>query len=65
MHRCVGSFLARLMFEEMINAVLDRIPDYRIDDENCLAYPSIAIVNGWISIPARFTPGPRVGARIS
>ncbi len=30
-HRCIGSHLARLMSEVMIRAVLDRIPDYRVD----------------------------------
>ena len=32
-HRCIGSHLARLMSEVMIRAVLDRIPDYRVDLE--------------------------------
>jgi cytochrome P450 len=61
-HRCLGSFLARMMFETMIREVLTRMPDYQIDEAQTKSYPSIGVVNGWISIPATFTPGPKVGA---
>jgi cytochrome P450 len=64
MHRCLGSFLARMMFQEMITAVLHCMPDYEIVEEGLRPYPSISGVNGYINIPARFTPGERVGARI-
>ena len=30
-HRCIGAPLARVMFEVMVKAVLDRMPDYEID----------------------------------
>lgn len=59
-HRCIGSFLARVMFETMLKEVLTRLPDYRIDTEKAEGYPSVAIVNGWINMPATFTPGPKV-----
>jgi cytochrome P450 len=61
-HRCIGSFQARMMFETMIRAVLTRMPDYRIDESRMSSYPSIGVINGWISIPATFTPGAKVGA---
>ncbi len=61
-HRCIGSFQARMMFETMIREVLTRMPDYQIDEALLKGYPSIGVVNGWISIPATFTPGPKVGA---
>lgn len=64
MHRCLGSFLARMMFQEMIGEVLRRMPDYRVDEDGLRHYPSISGVNGWITIPARFTPGEKVGAVI-
>lgn len=64
MHRCLGSFLARLMFEVMVTEVLTRMPDYHVIKDRAVSYPSIASVNGWIHIPATFTPGPKVGARI-
>jgi cytochrome P450 len=59
-HRCIGSFLARMMFETMLDAVLTRVPDYRIDADKAENYPSVGVVNGWISLPATFTPGPKV-----
>jgi cytochrome P450 len=65
MHRCVGSFVARMMFQEMIAAVLERMPDYRIVEKNMRPYPSVGTVNGWIGVPVRFTPGRRVGAVIA
>jgi cytochrome P450 len=64
MHRCLGSFLARMMFQEMVSGVLTRMPDYEVEADASQPYPSIAGVNGWITIPARFTPGKKVGAVI-
>lgn len=64
MHRCLGSFLARMMFQEMVSEVLRRIPDYTVDERGVRPYPSISGVNGYINIPARFTPGDKVGATI-
>jgi cytochrome P450 len=61
-HRCLGSFQARMMFETMIREVLTRMPDYQIDEKRIKPYPSVSVVNGWISIPATFTPGQKVGA---
>ena len=65
MHRCLGSFLARMMFQEMMTAVLSRMPDYHVIEKALVRYPSIAKANGWIHIPASFTPGPKVGAVIA
>lgn len=64
MHRCLGSFLARMMFEEMVSGVLSRMPDYRIVEDAIEPYHTVAKVNGWIHIPATFTPGEKVGATI-
>lgn len=57
MHRCVGSFLARMMFETMMNTILDRIPDYVVIESEAGRYPSISPINGWVSVPIRFAPG--------
>lgn len=57
MHRCVGSFLARMMFETMMNALLDRIPDYEVLIDEAERYPSISPINGWIKVPISFRPG--------
>jgi len=41
--------------------ILKRMPDYRIDETAMKHYPVMGHTNGWISMPATFTPGPRVG----
>jgi cytochrome P450 len=55
-HRCVGSHLARLMFQEMITQILRRMPDYEIDEDAISPYPDRGFAQGWVSLPARFTP---------
>jgi cytochrome P450 len=64
-HRCLGSFLARLMFQTMMTEVLSRMPDYEVIEEKILPYTSLAKVNGWIRMPAKFLPGQKVGAVIA
>jgi cytochrome P450 len=64
MHRCLGSFLARMMFSVMVTEVLNRMPDYKVIEPELVKYPSVAKANGWIRIPATFTPGPKVGAKL-
>jgi cytochrome P450 len=60
-HRCLGSNFARVEFAAMLNGVLDRMPDYELV-EGAERYESVGTVNGWHRLPARFTPGSRVGA---
>jgi cytochrome P450 len=57
-HRCIGSTLARAEFTTMLAATLRRIPDFRIDRDATVRYPSLGIVNGYVSMPATFTPPP-------
>jgi cytochrome P450 len=61
MHRCLGSFLARVFFDSMFEAAMRRIPDYTIDHDAARRYPCVASVNGWITVPTRFTPAVKVG----
>lgn len=61
MHRCIGSFLARVMFEEMLKAVLVRMPNYQIDIDRATKYRSIGTINGWMNMPATFDPGAKKG----
>jgi len=63
-HRCAGSFLARLFFDAMFKEVMERIPDYTVDESKAERYPNIAQVNSWITIPATFTPGRKVGTSL-
>jgi cytochrome P450 len=55
-HRCVGSHLARLMFQEMLLQILQRMPDYELDEDRVAPYPDRGIFGGWAALPARFTP---------
>lgn len=57
-HRCLGSNIARVEFAVMLEEILRRLPDYEIGD-GAQRYRSIAVVNGWVNLPATFTPGPR------
>ena len=41
--------------------VLTRIPDFRILHDEARRYPTIGVINGWITLPAEFTPGERRG----
>ena len=61
-HRCIGMNFARAEFQTMLSEVLRRMPDYQIDLDRVRRYPNIGQVNGVISAPATFTPGPRLGA---
>jgi cytochrome P450 len=64
-HRCIGSNLARSQFLAVLDAVLDRIPDYEVDTNRVQRYTTIGMINGIIQMPATFTPGERVGASIA
>jgi cytochrome P450 len=60
-HRCIGSNVARMVFKQMVTAVLDRIPDYQCDPAGAEHYETIGIIQGMKHLPATFTPGPRIG----
>jgi cytochrome P450 len=60
-HRCIGSHLARAEAEVMIGAVLDRLPDYVVDEQAFRPYPGNVVMTGVVSMPATFTPGERRG----
>ena len=56
-HRCIGSHLARVMFEVMVKAVLDRIPDYQVDVGGAHEYLGNPSMTGLGKLPITFTPG--------
>jgi cytochrome P450 len=56
-HRCIGSHLARLMFEVMVQAVLERLPDYRVDVTGVDEYLGNPSMTGLAKLPISFTPG--------
>jgi cytochrome P450 len=55
-HRCLGAPLGRLEIRMMIRAVLRYMPDYRIDHDRLIYYPSFANNAGIVSMPVSFTP---------
>jgi len=57
-HRCLGSNLARAMFQTTLVQVLRRVSDVRVS--GAVPYGVRSTINGWNTIPASFTPGPRV-----
>ncbi|GAA1269270.1 cytochrome P450 [Pseudonocardia aurantiaca] len=59
-HRCLGAFLAPAEMIVLLEEVLGRIPDYEIDSVAVLRYPTIPLINGYIAMPATFTPAERV-----
>jgi cytochrome P450 len=60
-HRCIGSQFAKLEWEATVTTVLERMPDFEVDLEQARSYENVGIVTGWRSVPATFTPGPRIG----
>ncbi|HYR14162.1 MAG TPA: cytochrome P450 [Mycobacterium sp.] len=56
-HRCIGAPLARVMFEVMVNAVLERISDYQVDLEGVHQYLGNPSMTGLGKLPVTFTPG--------
>jgi cytochrome P450 len=60
-HRCPGSHLARIEFDELMKAVLRRMPDFDLEPDGVEEYPDWAMIGGWRRLQATFTPGPREG----
>jgi cytochrome P450 len=58
-HRCPGMHLAKIEFKEMVRQVLERLPDYRIDEDAVVSYPSQSSIVGMVAMPATFSPRAR------
>jgi cytochrome P450 len=63
-HRCLGSNLGRVQFQEVLSVVLQRMPDFHADVAKAQRYPSLGQVNGFATLPARFTPGATTGTAL-
>ncbi len=44
--------------------ILERLPDFTIHLDRAVRYPDVGASDGWISTPATFTPGRKVGATL-
>lgn len=60
-HRCMGSFLARLEFEVVLKTVLRRIPDFKVNLEQTREFELCGVVLAYESAPATFTPSRPLG----
>ena len=60
-HRCIGAPLARIMFEVMVKAVLERLPDYEVDLDGVHRYTGNPTMTGIGKLPVTFTPGQSLG----
>jgi cytochrome P450 len=59
-HRCMGMHLGRAEFRHVVSRVLERMPDYRVAEDELIDYARQSTVAGWMQAPATFTPGARV-----
>ncbi|MGX9787770.1 cytochrome P450 [Mycobacterium sp. MMS18-G62] len=59
MHRCLGSHLARMMFQEMLAEILQRMPDFRLGGE-AVRFEDAGEVWAIRHLPLTFAPGPRL-----
>jgi cytochrome P450 len=60
-HRCIGRHIAQTDFQVVLTEVFRRLPDYRLVEGAAVRYPTVGQINGYVKMPARFTPGPRTG----
>jgi cytochrome P450 len=60
-HFCIGSHFARAEATVMLEEVFRLIPDYKIDKQRTERYQTVGINNGYVRMPATFTPGKKTG----
>jgi cytochrome P450 len=65
LHRCLGANVAEVLWTSAVARILERLPDFRIDMSRAVRYPDIGVSDGWISAPATFPPGTKVGATLN
>jgi cytochrome P450 len=61
-HRCLGSNLGRVQFQEVLKTTLRRLPDLKVDIAMAQRYPSLGQVNGYATLPATFRATEPIGA---
>jgi cytochrome P450 len=64
-HRCLGSNLARAVFQETLIAVLRTMPDYVIDRGRIRRFPVMPGGRGYLSVPATFARRARGSGPVS
>ncbi|OBH35352.1 hypothetical protein A5692_12160 [Mycobacterium sp. E342] len=63
-HRCLGSNLGRVQFQEVLKVTLRRLPDLKVDLAAAQRYPSLGQVNGYSTLPVTFSPTSPVGEQL-
>lgn len=58
-HHCLGANITRLETRICMEEVLRRLPDYRLVEDRLEPIPDISTMQGYLSVPVTFTPGPR------
>jgi len=56
LHTCLGQNLARADIRILMTEILRRIPDFEVELDGVEPYTSIPMVNGFTSMPMRFSP---------
>ena len=59
LHRCIGAPIASAEMRIALQAILERVGDYRIDVQAITPAETVGVVFGHFSIPMSFTPGGR------
>jgi cytochrome P450 len=54
-HRCIGAGLGKEIFSSALQATLERLPDFRVLEDQMQKYPSVGLAYGYICMPAEFT----------
>jgi cytochrome P450 len=59
-HRCLGSPLAKIEVQHMLESIPELLPDMAIDHDGIERYPAGGLLLGYHEVPLRFTPGKRL-----
>ncbi|MFD0971429.1 cytochrome P450 [Plantactinospora endophytica] len=60
-HRCIGLNHARAWFPLMVRRVFERMPDLVVDRDDAEQNESVGVINGFVTLPATFTPSEPLG----
>jgi cytochrome P450 len=61
-HRCIGSHVGRIMAQEMLLEVLERIPDFTVAADEIVEFSGWPNLGGLLCAPATFTPATPAGS---
>jgi cytochrome P450 len=55
-HKCMGARFGRVELKVFLEELLTRMPDFEVDLDRIVTIPTIALINGYISMPAVAKP---------